>query len=148
MDAVAKRPRRLRAFESEIHPSHKSCDLYSGYLAPAEGLYRLFGLPASHSIQRKMLSHFSVAAPAIVDRLCSAGCLSQPESGRTAQTETEVKNGKAQLYPTRSPAAACSMMKPASGYARRRRSPARTVKSARAAPSSRRVKPMKATCSR
>ena len=24
-------------FESEIHPSHKSCDLFSGYFAPAEG---------------------------------------------------------------------------------------------------------------
>ena len=30
----------LERFESEIHPSHKSVDLYSGYFAPA-GSYRI-----------------------------------------------------------------------------------------------------------
>ena len=66
MDTAGKRPRHSRKkaspFESEIHPSHKSDDLYKRYFAPAEGLYQLFGLPASHSIQRKMLAHFSIAA--------------------------------------------------------------------------------------
>lgn len=54
--------KKASPFESEIYPSHKSGDLYKGYFDPAEGLYRVFGLPASHSIQRKMPAHFSGAA--------------------------------------------------------------------------------------
>ena len=35
MDTAEK---KASPFESEIHPSHKSDDLYKGYFAPAEGL--------------------------------------------------------------------------------------------------------------
>ena len=63
--------------ESEIHPSHKPDGSYSGYFAPAEGLYRVFGQPASHSIQRKMLRHFSIAAPSVTDHSRSGNCCMQ-----------------------------------------------------------------------
>lgn len=71
MDTAEK---KASPFESEIHPSHKSGDLFKGYFAPAEGLYRLFGAYASHSIQRKMPPHFSVAAPTTDTCLCSGNC--------------------------------------------------------------------------
>ena len=86
MDTAGK---KASPFESEIHPSHKSDDLFNGYFAPAEGLYRLFGAYASHSIQRKMPPHFSIAAPAIVDCLCSGNCCVQLQG----RTKDESRNG-------------------------------------------------------
>lgn len=85
MDAAAKRPRRLRA----KYPEYKSGDLYSGYFAPAEGLYRLCGLPASHSIQRKMLPHFSIAALPTFDRHRSGNCFCSCKK----RAHNEGKNG-------------------------------------------------------
>lgn len=49
----------------------------------------MFGLFASHSIQRKTLTHFSIAARPLGDRLCSGNCLSQLQK----RTHDENRNG-------------------------------------------------------
>lgn len=76
-DAYEKQSLKASPSESEIHPSHKPDGSYSGYFAPAEGLYRVFGKYPSHSIQRKMLRHFSIAAPLVTDHPRSGNCRMQ-----------------------------------------------------------------------
>ena len=59
----------------------------------------MFGLPASHSIQRKMLAHFS--STALPDGIGTAAATAFGSCKRecTTNERTEVNDGTAQLYP-------------------------------------------------
>ena len=89
MDTAEK---KASPFESEIHPSHKSGDLYKGHFAPAEGLRLCPGVD-EHRRSRKPPGAFRCCPIAAAARQHTG------DGGRETKAGTEVNDGTAQLYP-------------------------------------------------